>query len=140
MAGKYTYSRSGSSEIIEKDTLIDDMTDMGAYIAVRVKGFNYGSFAVFNRKKILSKARTRKIVFRKKPCHCQRFGWDWTEWMAGVPIYCKSIDGGGACPLIQNKYTSGSKFKCNYEKAKLVDYIKISEINGIPIERYEVLL
>ena len=52
MAGKYHYCRGGSSETIEKDTLIEEQTDLGEYVAVRLKGFDFGSFAVFDRKKI----------------------------------------------------------------------------------------
>ena len=134
MSGKYHYSRGGSSEMIKKDTLITDIIDMGEYLAVRVQGFDYGSFTVFDRKKILSKPRIRKIVYRKKPCHCSNFGFGKTEWMAGVPIYCKSVFNGAACPLIKQ---TGNLFECNYKKAPVKDYIKMSNINEIEVERID---
>ena len=138
MAGKYPYSRGGASEVIQNDTAITDVVDRGDYLAVSVDGYNYGSFAIFDRKKILAKPRTRNIVFRKKPCHCQRVGWDKTEWMAGVPIYCKSIDDGGACPLI--KQSGMNLFFCNYEKAPVKEYIKMCNLNEIEVERITVSL
>jgi hypothetical protein len=135
MAGKYHYSKGGASEIITKDTPIEEQVDLGEYIAVKIKGFDYGSFAVFDRKKILPKPRTRNIVYRKKPCSCQRVGWEKTEWMAGVPIYCKTVDDGGACPLIKQ---TANLFECNYEKALVKDYIKICNLNGIEVERITI--
>jgi hypothetical protein len=47
--------------------------------------------------------------------------------MAGVPIYCKVNN----CPLI---LSSGTQFKCNYDKAKVKDYIEFSKQNEIEIE------
>jgi hypothetical protein len=66
MAGKYYYSKGGSSETIEKDTPIEEQVDLGEYIAVKIKGFDYGAFAVFDKKRILEKPRTRNIIYRKK--------------------------------------------------------------------------
>ncbi len=137
MSGKYYYSKGGSSEIIEKDTMIEEQVDLGEYITVKIKGFDYGSFAVFDKKKILGKPRTKRIVFRKKPCHCQRIGWKKTEWMAGVPIYCKSAYNGGACPLIKQ---TENLFECNYQKALVKDYIKMCNLNEIEVERITVSL
>ena len=135
MAGKYYYSKGGSSEKIEKDTIIEEQIDLGEYIAVKIKGFDYGSFAVFDRNKILDKPRTRKVVFRKKPCQCQKVGWGKTEWMAGVPIYCKSVFNGSYCPLMKQ---TENLFECNYEKALVKDYIKMCDLNEIEVERITV--
>lgn len=133
MSGKYHYSRDASSEIIEKDTLITDIVYFEDHSAVKLQGNNHGYISVFDSKKILDKPRTRKIVFRKKPCNCQNFGFGKTEWMAGVPIYCKSINNGGSCPLI--KQTGDNLFKCDYKNGLLSNYIKVSTICNIEIER-----
>jgi hypothetical protein len=137
MAGKYYYSKGGSSETIEKDTPIEEQVDLGEYIAVKIKGFDYGAFAVFDKKRILEKPRTRNIIYRKKPCHCQRDGWGKTEWMAGVPIYCKSVYDGGACPLIKQ---TANLFECNYQNALVKDYVKMCNLNEIEVERITVSL
>lgn len=137
MAGKYTYIKGASTDLILKDTLIVSMVDLGGYVSVRVDGFDYGSFAVFDRWKILSKPRVRRIVYRKKPCHCPNFGFGKTEWMAGVPIYCKIVNDGVACPLIKQ---TGNLFECNYRKAPVKDYIAMCNLNEIEVERFEVSL
>lgn len=137
MAGKYYYLKGGSSEVILKDTLIEEIIDIGEYLSVKVKGFNYGSFAVFNRKKILKNQRIRKIVFRKKPCHCKKFGFLKTEWMVGVPIYCKIVNDGGSCKLIKQ---TGNLFYCNYEKSPVKDYIKLCTFNEIEVEHIKIYL
>ncbi len=132
MAGKYPYTRGGASEYIKKDTEIISLVDLDNCLLVNVKGIDYGSLAVFDHKKILNKPRTRKIVYRKVPCNCLIVGWSDAEWMAGVPAYCKMINNGGACPLI--KYTGNSTYKCNYSKARVKDYLKMCDINGIETE------
>jgi len=145
MAGKYDHCRGGASEIISKDTPIEAIVDFGDYLAVRVKGFNYSALAVFDRRKIMSKPRVITRVFRDIPCHYQRVSWGWVDSMAGVPTYCKSVNDGGACPLIKIKHGSGphgssTQYKCNYTGGKAADYIKISEMHGIPVESYKVYL
>jgi hypothetical protein len=136
-AGKYHYVKGGFSELIEKDTLIDEMVDLGSFIAVKVKGYDYGSFAVFNPKKIISKPRIRNVVYRRKPCFCPNAGFSSTEWMAGVPIYCKSVFHGGACPLIK---ADGELYSCNYTKSRIADYIAMCKVNDIEVERIQMTL
>jgi hypothetical protein len=61
-------------------------------------------------------------------------GWSWTEWMAGVPIYCKVSN----CPLILEG--ANNQYKCNFKKSKVKDYKQVSELNEIDIEYIEKLL
>jgi hypothetical protein len=137
MAGKYHYIKGGSSVSIATDTPIVEMVDLDDYVAVKIQGYDYGSVAVHNKKRILSKPRTRKVVVRKKPCHCSNFGFTQTEWMAGVPAYCKRVNNGGACELIKQR---SNLFECNYEAAPVQAYIRLCSLTQIPVERIVITL